>query len=804
MTDWPDAKVPVPDGVHPLFLTMTTQEHYGCKEREQVTPDVPYVWVPKETFLKEIQFKGAISDFFICKKDIQDYPGDELLIVWDEEENYGQNYYLCKTPDCARRVVDDVQMVLDAKATSPEGGDGADGDGDDAAFEDNYEPPVSKPWVSQGSEAEILEERVTDTRPTFVLQLSRKRREFHSVYKFSDRDAAEDPNLQQNDCRKYNDPNFELRRKEHDRAIQAAPDTSDAKVQTTWFRPVNLGIQYEPQKMEQKKMAHLLDSPEMLEFLNNIREGYEEALQQNETIDIFQDEFAELAEEEASLGNKADSDLRESGSYNHLQHCAGRIVSFIDWQVQTKGVVAVSCAQRLNFEDRVQVAGKVHTGYILLWNFSDPIHPQFVLEAPGDVYCFRFCPNNPDLVVGGISSGQVCVWDLGEARDKAREAKALADETAEEGLQSITAQFTILSAVEQSHKRTITDLCWMPPSLEVTEKGKFVRKTVTGSGEFNQFCTVASDGQILFWDLRKAAEAQEEKLREEKTSKKEGWGPTAKLSLQHPEGSGELSCSFGILDVPDELMSPCRLFCVTEEGEFVTIQLSGPGEENFVKGVRSVIPGHSGPCTALQRSPFVPKVHLSVGDWSFTLWKEGVSSPLFASPFSACLLSCGAWSPSRPAVIFIGKADGNIDIWDLLDRSHEPSMTVNITSAAVTSMQFQSSTHRQLLAVGDDQGTVHVMEVPRILRRSGNNEKMFTLTFFEREVKRVEYGQRRAEQRKDEQQLLAEKGEPELEKSDSTIDKVAKEEEMLELAFKAKEETFMEEMGLVEKPKEED
>eukprot|EP00966_Prymnesium_polylepis_P217857 5041988-Prymnesium_polylepis.1 len=93
MTDWPDAKVPVPDGAHPLFLTMTTQEHYGVKEREQVTIDKPYVWVAKDLFLKEIQFKGAISDFFVCKKEIEKYPGDALLIVWDEEENYGQNYY---------------------------------------------------------------------------------------------------------------------------------------------------------------------------------------------------------------------------------------------------------------------------------------------------------------------------------------------------------------------------------------------------------------------------------------------------------------------------------------------------------------------------------------------------------------------------------------------------------------------------------------------------------------------------------------------------------------------------------------
>jgi len=578
---------------------------------------------------------------------------------------------------------------------------------------------------------------------------------------------------------------------------------SDAKTQTSWFRPVNLAVQYSPRGMDIKDMARALDSAPMRSFLAAIREGYEEALQQNETIDIFQDEFADLAEEEASLGNKADSDLKESASYYHLQYCAGRIISFIDWQPQTKGVVAVSCAQRLNFEERVQVAGKVHTGFILLWNFSDPIHPQFVLEAPGDVYCFRFCPNNPHLVVGGLSSGQVCYWDLADARNKAAEWKALTEESAEEGMQSITAQPTILSAVDQSHKRTITDLVWMPPSLEVTEKGKFVRKTVTGSGELTQFATIASDGQVLFWDLRKAAESMEEKDKKEEGKKtKEGWGPTAKMPISFD--GGELGCSFGLMDVPDDVDAPCRLFCVTEEGEFVTIQLSGPQEENFVKGVRSAIPGHYGPCTALQRSPFVPKVHLSVGDWSFTLWKEGVTSPLFASPFAACLLSCGAWSPSRPAVIFIGKTDGNIDIWDLLDRSHEPSMTVNVTSAAVTSMQFHASANRQLLAVGDDQGTVHVMEVPRILRRAANNEKTFTQTFFDREVKRVEYGQRRVEERKAELQSKSEgKGGDDSKDELSPAEKAAKEEELLELTFRAMEEAFKEEMGLTEKPKEE-
>ena len=35
-------------------------------------------------------------------------------------------------------------------------------------------------------------------------------------------------------------------------------------------------------------------------------------------------------------------------------------------------------------------------------------------------------------------------------------------------------------------------------------------------------------------------------------------------------------------------------------------------------------------------------------------------------------------------MFYIGKEDGNIDVWDLMDRSHEPSMSQNITSSAVT------------------------------------------------------------------------------------------------------------------------
>ena len=270
-------------------------------------------------------------------------------------------------------------------------------------------------------------------------------------------------------------------------------------------------------------------------------------------------------------------------------------------------------------------------------------------------------------------------------------------------------------------------------------------------------------------------------------------GAVAKVP-SHPEGGGELACRDH--RHADDLEGPAGSR-VSEDGEFVTVTCTTRREVTRVRR----LPGHYGPCTTLQRSPFVPNVHLSVGDWTFNLWKEGISSPLFVSPFASCFLTSGAWSPTRPGVLFIGRSDGGIDVWDLLDRSHEPSMTVNIASAAITQMQFQqAASGAQLIAVGDDQGTVHVMEVPRNLRRAANNEKGFTLNFFEREVKRVEYVQRRATARAKDADPTAEGGaegggaaEPV-----ATGDKAAEDDEKLEIAFKAMELAFKEEMGIVD------
>lgn len=84
------------------------------------------------------------------------------------------------------------------------------------------------------------------------------------------------------------------------------------------------------------------------------------------------------------------------------------------------GIIAVSCGQSYSFDERIQLSTRLllSRSLILIWSFTDPIHPQLFLEAPDDILCFRFNPSNPNIVVGGCANGQIILWDLEAYQDR--------------------------------------------------------------------------------------------------------------------------------------------------------------------------------------------------------------------------------------------------------------------------------------------------------------------------------------------------------------------------------------------------
>lgn len=93
-------------------------------------------------------------------------------------------------------------------------------------------------------------------------------------------------------------------------------------------------------------------------------------------------------------------------------------------------------------------------------------------------------------------------------------------------------------------------------------------------------------------------------------------------------------------------------------------------------------------------------------------WGEECSCQDRACPAACCLLcdEPSSWSVRSTCVIEVCVITV-LQVWDLLDRSHEPSLTIAVSSCAVTSLAFSNSTpkhftHGTMAAGGSDNITV--------------------------------------------------------------------------------------------------
>eukprot|EP00698_Gefionella_okellyi_P010813 TRINITY_DN2837_c0_g1_i2.p1 TRINITY_DN2837_c0_g1~~TRINITY_DN2837_c0_g1_i2.p1 ORF type:complete len:688 (-),score=113.97 TRINITY_DN2837_c0_g1_i2:175-2238(-) len=659
-------------------------------------------------------------------------------------------------------------------------------------------------WVSLGSDVEIVEETVKPTRFLISSLMCRKRREFSNPsYKFSDRDAHETIL----ECRRFKDATYDLRKKEMDICVDAVPNTTSVATQTTWYQTVNSAVTYEPVDMDVVEKCITEESEEFGSFLQRVQIEYEYALTQNETLDVFEDDFAKLADEDSAWGSKTDDNLNVYNSFTTPFLSKGKRIPCIDWQPKTRGVFAVSVASKMSFEERVLESGQWHGGAILMWNFVDTIHPQMLLEAPNDVLCFKFNPQNPNLIAGGCLNGQVVVWDLTEAVE-ARKQKHKKVEGDDGTVVTTTIKYVFSSTIEASHKKAVTDLRWVDVGNEIDSKGNMV---ASESRLVHQFYTTAADGQVLFWDTRLKRDSRKLDI---------PWSPIYVIPIRH--AAGAQTDAFATIHAITQIGSTSTAFIgTTEQGEVIrgdwqraidsarvsSGQTADDGVSHLPELVDACSYGHINHIVSFQRSPMFDDVFLTAGDSSFAIWKDGTHAPVFKSAYTSTTVTCARWSPTRASVIFVGKADGNVEIWDLLDQSHKPSMTSNVSPLPLQSMEFwhfhDGRVHAQLLAVGDDDGTARVLELPRKLTRPAQqqDEVVFMQAFVNAEVKRVAYVKERLEVRKHEArgkeiaQLQARSTSTAValvSESDSAAEDAAE-----DLAFRADEEAFKKALGMV-------
>ncbi|XP_069560869.1 dynein axonemal intermediate chain 3 [Brachyistius frenatus] len=757
----PQGKHGHPDDIFPLVLTSATQQLFGCCADEDVTRENPYKLLQKDDIIQDIKTRAAVSDFSPVKQIVLDYPEEEMLLVFDRDFTYDQSFYLVLTPEAKDRLTNPPEPE------TPE------------VFEEEViKTPEPRKWICLGSDWEIDEESVKETREKICRKVRLRRKPGGPCF-FSDLNAGDtdDSHVQ---CPSYEDNRFSIKLMQRDCGTQAVPKLQSSSTQTQWKFQKNASTQYEPRELSEEEKESILQSESLNDFLKLVTPRVLLALQQEEIQNVFINDCNALEAGATARDWDVSEELLLHLTFTDLNYTRGKNISCINWHPTIHGVMALALTEKNRGHDASPIT---RPASIVFYSFSNPSHPQLLLECPEDIFAFEFCPSNPNIIVGGCVNGQVVLWDL------SAHVVYLQDPEDNKKNNTTVVRYRAVSAFETSHKGPVTDVQWLPQTFEVTRTGVAVENKDNLSV---QVVTCSPDGSVIFWDVRMQTQLNQS-LPERKPDVDQKlmtrysipetfkhlnrtWKPLFKITLPMINTSGNyapLKFSFEhykcdgntenseaanendhVKVIPDysQLRAPSagavktlenvntKLFIATEDGEIVYTDWKQ--EKDETGRLRSPKPifcfsGYHLRVNTMQRSPFFKDIVLTTGGWTFAIWKEGVKGgPILRSPISEQHYTVGCWSPSRPAVFFIGKDDGSMEVWNLLINASKPAQVhAHITNAWIACIKpwtcSLQTTQQHFLAVADHLGVLSVFKIPRTYHIPAKKEMLSVTRYFD-------------------------------------------------------------------------
>ncbi|OAF66573.1 hypothetical protein A3Q56_05694 [Intoshia linei] len=352
----------------------------------------------------------------------------------------------------------------------------------------------------------------------------------------------------------------------------------------------------------------------------------------------------------------------------------------------------------------------------------------------------------------------------------------------------ITIKEYVSSNVEASHYLAVTDLQWVPAYFEILRTGL---PQSTNSSKCQQLITSSLDGNIFVWNLRspKKYTSETEENADIYANIKDlnlVWVPILKVDYNESSNIMYIKITCRKCDT-NEYLAPTRFSIgphnsscektfsnLENENEMATLQsktilldvntlIQGGSEDGYIFSIdwipekdqetgkpitakpdfsSSIHDGYVNFCT---RSSFFNDIILCVGGWTWSLWKAGTNSgPILKCCAYQYYLKSGCWSQTRPSLFYIARSDGNLEIWDILDRTHEPFSVQNVCSADICYITTKNtSENEEFIALGDSTGTLHIRQIPSSFFKQKQNEFEKTRTYFENEVERRNFVQHR-------------------------------------------------------------
>ncbi|XP_068140816.1 dynein axonemal intermediate chain 2-like [Drosophila tropicalis] len=398
--------------------------------------------------------------------------------------------------------------------------------------------------------------------------------------------------------------------------------------------------------------------------------------QQNNAIHIYQNYFEDLPEELGS-GIKMKISGRAINMFRDLWR-PQRHLAMCEWLPSnpTEFLTVYSNLKRLKkpYKRLINLMpdfGNDNSFYI--WDIYDPIRPLAFFDNREVVSLAKLCIKDENAIIGGLYSGQVCLWSIADYGSPKR-----------------------ICPLEAAHREVTSALCWVH------------------SKSNTEFYSGSLDGSVKYWDTRDLKMPTQELLLEPNTS-----------DIQNRQNS------HGVTVLEFEYTIPVRYILGSDMGYVFVGNRKGviPSET-----ILSQYQLFAGPIRSIVRNPFFVKNFLVIGDWRARIWSEECkNAPSTMYIKRQHQLTCGVWSTGRCSLFVTGDSVGNLEFWDLL-MSHRTPILSKPFRQPITNIAFHPD--GEYLTIGLVTGDVEVMRLEEGMITATVKEKALIAALFEREISR--------------------------------------------------------------------
>ncbi|KAI5651891.1 dynein intermediate chain 3, ciliary [Phthorimaea operculella] len=416
----------------------------------------------------------------------------------------------------------------------------------------------------------------------------------------------------------------------------------------------------------------------------NTRKKLEHAINQNNAVELYQMYFstfpAEKPVEKYAVGTKCvykDPKARQG---------TVRPVSCIAWTIEESLKLVVSYCDR-----RYPIVGTtVNTvNDVYVWDVENPSTPHSQLIPPSPCWQVACSPADPNIIVGGLEDGRVCLFDI---RNNEHPRGYIGD-------------FPVapkdLSPHHLAHRSPVSALIYIQSRTNT------------------EFFSGSSDGQCMWWDIRSLSK------------------PTDKLIMAYNIPSAqEIGLEHGqpVSALQFDRSFPTRFLCGTDTGLVLNVNRKGKTTSEIMSGI---FHAHLGPVKAVHRSPLTSKMFITCGDWTTHIWSDEVHiSPIITGSPNRYPINDVCWAPHRISAYINISSDGKFRIWDLLRKYNKPVVEHHISRFPLLQMKIHND--GRFVAVGDTRGRTYLINLQSdcLVYPATDKDKGIMTEVYERETKR--------------------------------------------------------------------